>query len=339
MSGTPLIRDLEPPFDELLGESPEDFLEALGGPCWIVVKGTGSGKPRAITTLLHGNEPSGFRAMRHWLASDPQPPVDIHVCVASVDAARTSPVFTWRERKGGRDLNRAFRAPYEGPEGKLAKEILDRLLELDPEALVDLHNTSGSGPAFGLAAVVDDQHKRLSSFFSESMVRMGSALGTLVEATVDKFPSLIVECGGVPDSESDTTALRGIQAFAEAESLWAGPPSQAAEFYEKPIRIKIREGLRLVYSGAKAEDADLTLRDDIDRLNHGLTDVGELLGWLGPKGFDALLPEGPAGGPPLDSLLRERDGRIETACEMKILLATTRADIGVSDCLFYIIPC
>ncbi len=338
MSGGALIRVLKPPYAPLLGESPEDFLEALGGPSWLVVKGTGMGRPRAITTLLHGNEPSGFRALRHWLASDPQPPVDIHVCVASVEAARTSPLFTWRERKGGRDINRAFRAPYEGPEGLLAKEILDRLLKIDPEALVDLHNTSGSGPSFGLAAVVDDQHKRLSSFFTERMVRLGSSLGTLMEATVDSFPSLIVECGGVPDSESDATALRGIAAFAESESLWGGPASEMAEFYEKPTRIKIKEGFQLVYADSKAKDADLTLRNDIDRLNHGVTASGELLGWVGEKGLDVLIPQGPAGGPPIRALLREREGRLETACELKILLATTRADIGVSDCLFYLIP-
>jgi hypothetical protein len=51
-----------------------------------------------------------------------------------------------------------------------------------------------------------------------------------------------------------------------------------------------------------------------------------------------LCPEGPAGGPALADLLRERDGRLETARRVKILLATTRADIGVSDCLFYLIP-
>jgi len=338
VSGEPLIRDLEPPYAPLLGESPEEFLNSLKGPSWFVVKGSGSGRPRAIMTLLHGNEPSGFRALRRWLASDPTPPVDIHICVASVEAASTPPLFTWRERRDGRDLNRAFRAPYEDYEGSLAKEILDRLLKLNPEALVDLHNTSGSGPSFGLAAVVDERHKRLSSFFSERMVRLGSSLGTLMEATVDVFPALIVECGGVPDSESDAVALQGIKAFTESESLWGGPETDTVEFYEKPTRIKLKKGLRLVYADSRSDEADLTLRDDIDRLNHGVTASGELLGWLHGQGLDALLPEGPAGGPALETMLRERDGRLETACEMKILLATTRSDIGVSDCLFYIIP-
>jgi len=209
---------------------------------------------------------------------------------------------------------------------------------LNPEALVDLHNTSGSGPSFALAVKVDDAHKHLSAFFTDSIVRLGSSLGTLMEATVDSFPTLTIECGGVPDAESDTTAIRGIERFTAAPSLWEGPAREAVEYYEKPTRIKMKEGFTLVYADSKSEGAGLTLRGDIDRLNHGVTPEGELLGWLGSEGIAVLRPEGPAGGPPLSSLLRERDGRLETVCPLKILQATTRADIGISDCLFYLIP-
>jgi hypothetical protein len=323
------------PFDRVLGGTPEEFLENLPGPSWFVVKGSGPGRPRLITTLLHGNEPSGFRALHRWLLGDPRPAVDVHVCVASVEAARTPPLFTWRERRGGTDLNRVFQGPFTGFEGELAKNILTRIEDVDPEAIVDLHNASGSTPSFSLAACVDGRHRRLSSFFTQRMVRVGTPLGTLMEAVVDRWPSLIVECGGAADEESDAVAYHGIKRFTEAASVFDVAGDNAVELLENPVRIRLREGLSLEYAEERSE-ADVTLREDIDRFNYGETAGGELVGWVGDlEAFEASVP---AGRPPLDELLRVRGGRLETARPLRFLLATTRTDIGASDCLFYVIP-
>jgi len=331
------LTTIEAPFDRLLGESPEEFLENLPGSAWLVIPGSGPGRPRALTTLLHGNEPSGFRAVHRWLKNGGRPAVDLHVCLASVEAARTAPFFTWRARRGGRDLNRCFKEPFEGYEGELAGSILERLNDLKPEALIDLHNTSGSGPAFSLASRVDAAHERLSSFFTLRMVRLRTELGTIMEATVASFPTLTVECGGVPDAESEETAFRGFKAFAEAPAPLRPEDTGPVELLESPIQVKLKPGLSLIYGDRSAEGIDLTLREDIDRLNYGVTAAGTEIGWIDRESLDfldALIPEG---SPPLSGMLRVRDGTLETARPLRFLLATTRADIGVSDCLFYLI--
>ena len=64
------IRDPQP---ALAGASPEEFLANLGGPACLFFEGRDKSRTRAFVTLLHGNEPSGFFALRRWLLSGASP--------------------------------------------------------------------------------------------------------------------------------------------------------------------------------------------------------------------------------------------------------------------------
>ena len=46
------------------------------------------------------------------------------------------------------DLNRCFSYPSQAPVYQRARAIRQAIAEVEPECVVDLHNTSGSGPAF-----------------------------------------------------------------------------------------------------------------------------------------------------------------------------------------------
>ena len=50
-----------------LTKTPEEFLEKLKKPSWILLKGKDRTRCRVLTTLLHGNEPSGFIALHRYL--------------------------------------------------------------------------------------------------------------------------------------------------------------------------------------------------------------------------------------------------------------------------------
>ncbi|MBQ0785555.1 MAG: hypothetical protein KBT66_15110, partial [Amphritea sp.] len=63
------IHFLHNPKPETLPENVGAFLRQLGGPTLIVVDGRDNSRCRAIATLLHGNEPSGVRAILGWLRS------------------------------------------------------------------------------------------------------------------------------------------------------------------------------------------------------------------------------------------------------------------------------
>ena len=60
------------------------WLESLGGATAWLVPGRDRSRTRVVTTLLHGNEPSGFVALHDWLRSGPQPAVDSLLIVGNV---------------------------------------------------------------------------------------------------------------------------------------------------------------------------------------------------------------------------------------------------------------
>jgi hypothetical protein len=93
------------------------FLSALAGSAAIRITGAERRRCRVVVTLLHGNEPSGARAVLPWLRGGAQPAVDVLCVLAAVRAALQPPGFAQRMLPGERDLNRCFRPPFDGAEG------------------------------------------------------------------------------------------------------------------------------------------------------------------------------------------------------------------------------
>jgi hypothetical protein len=90
MPGSP-IADLGTLTPADIPPTPDELLDALAGPTWVRRAGRDRTRTRAVSSLLHGNEPSGFRAV-HALLRRPQPPaVDIVCFIGGVEAARAAP--------------------------------------------------------------------------------------------------------------------------------------------------------------------------------------------------------------------------------------------------------
>ena len=55
------------------------FLQQLDGLSIFDIKGVDQSRNRVITTLIHGNEPSGFIASHWWLRNDKIPATNIRI--------------------------------------------------------------------------------------------------------------------------------------------------------------------------------------------------------------------------------------------------------------------
>lgn len=200
-------------------ETIEAFLASLGGPTWLHIPGKRNDRCRVVTTLLHGNEPSGAMALHRWLREGRQPAVDLHCFIASVEAALTGPLFTHRMLPGHPDLNRCFKAPFAGREGAIARECMAHIEQLQPEAVVDIHNTSGDGPAFGVSACDKPAHNALAACFTHRMVITDLRMGALFEATRDALPMVTVEVGGNQEEAAHQTAYEGLCHYAGSDDV------------------------------------------------------------------------------------------------------------------------
>lgn len=331
-----MIRIIEAPSPADVGPTVDAFLEWMGEPSWLHIPGQDRSRCRAFVTLLHGNEPSGIRALHQLIYSGLCPAVDLVCFIGVVQTALGPPLFSRRNQERFRDMNRCFRAPFQGEEGEIARQLLRELRTARPEALVDMHNTSCPSPPYGVSTRLDAAREGLISLFASILIHTDQRLGALIEATEDDFPTVVIEAGGSADAEADLLALRGLEQYFTAESLPKSPPVPVTVL-SHPIRVELREGARLAFDTGPVPGADLTLRADFDRRNFSVVEPGEVLGWLGPAGLNVLGARDGSGRERARELFAVRDGCLHAARPLQPLMVTTDPMIARSDCLFYVV--
>lgn len=316
--------------------SAEEFLQQLAGPAIITQQGIDNSRYRAMVTLLHGNEPSGLKALLRWLQSGQRPAVNAVFIIASVGAALAAPGFYYRMLPGHRDLNRCFRPPYNDREGQLALAILDALRRYNPESLIDIHNTSGTGPAFGVAVSDDPVHDALITPFAPRLIITDLRLGALMEVSEFDLPTVTVECGGNQDPESDEIAWDGLCRYLRTEHILQLPPADfGLEKLTNPVRLELCPGNRLVYAEQPVTGVELTLRPDIEHFNFGTVSPEATLGWLGKEGLSTLTARDSTGHEHIHQLYRCVGNELKLVQARKLFMITTNPDIATSDCLWY----
>ena len=338
-----LLHTLDAPDDPgFWPEAPEAFLRLLaaeGAAAWIRQPGRDRARTRVVATLLHGNEPSGTRAVHAWRRSGSEPAVDTIFFLGSLAAALEPPGFAHRTLHGHRDLNRCFLPPFEGREGELAREVLGRIRDLAPEALVDVHNTTGHTPPYGVGPRTDPERLALASLFADRYVESDLRLGALVEAVADELPAVVVECGMTGEPEPDRVALAGLGRFLEAERLAPGPDEKARidamAVVGSPVRVCLQPGLALRYADAAVPGADLTVDAAIDRHNFETVVPGTPVGWMPEGGEWPFVATRADGAEVSEELFRLRGGVLEARRSFVPIMMTTDPEIAVQDCIFY----
>lgn len=308
-----------------------DFLHALPGPTAIHVTGADTSRTRVLVTLSHGNEPSGLEAIHAWLRSGRAPRVNVVIVLGGVEAARTEPMFYFRMLPGQRDLNRCFRPPFIDGPGQIADAMLRHIRRQAPEAVIDLHNTSGSNPPFSVTIGDSPEQRALSALFADMAVVTDLRLGSLMEQDFG-CPVVTIEAGGSQDHTALRVAAAGLEHYFHREDVFADPAPVTV--LEHPLRLELAPHARIDFSDRPLPGRDLTMRADIERLNFAPIGTDEPLGWLGTDGLDTLRI---GTGLDVSAFFRELGGQLYAAHPMRLFMATTRADIAASDCLFYFV--
>lgn len=331
------ILNWESPDTNSVGETVEQFLHQLEGPTWFIFPGKEHDRSRVIVTLLHGNEPSGLHALHDWILSGETPHTDLYCFVGSVAAAQEIPVFHYRMLPKHRDLNRCFRPPFNDQEGVIAADLLHRLTTLRPEAVIDVHNTSGAGPAFSIATNEDPRHQQIAALFTNNHIVTDLRLGSLMEFDTEGFTVTTIECGGAHDPHAHNLACDGFKAFARTENLFT-EAAPAINLFHYPVRVELIAGANITISEQPDPYADLTLHSDSERLNFSIAEQGTDLGWLGAGGLDCIVARDSHGNDHVQHYFENIEGKWLTKQPLKLFMVTRNADIAMSDCLFYFVP-
>lgn len=329
------FRFMRNPLATQIGDNVEQFLRILDGPACVFLDGEDSGRTRAFVTLLHGNEPSGVMALFRWLKSARRPAVNMVCIIASVPAAVEAPLFSHRMLPGVRDLNRCFRPPFEDAQGQLAEEILEILKMHHPEAVIDMHNTSGSGPSFGVCTHMDRQHDALVSIFTQRLIISNLGLGALMDISEHSYPTVTVEVGGRLDEDAHELAYDGLQRYFLALTVLAQDETDwGLELLRDPIRLELNNEVSLSY-GEEPGDCDITLKPDIEHYNFGVISADTQLGWAAGDARRLFTALDAGGRCAVSRLVRIEEGALYPAQSLKLFMITNNSAIAQSDCLFY----
>lgn len=332
------LNQLTDPRPEQVADSVRGFLEQLAGPTVIRLTGRDSSRCRMAITLLHGNEPSGLKAIWRLIKDGFKPAINLDVVVAHVEAAMTPPLFSLRQLPGDRDLNRCFAPPFDDRPGKIAAAILQTIEDLKPEAIVDIHNTSGDGPAFTLATELNRQVSLLSAFFSHRMIVTDLRMKTLMEIGCHKMPVVTIECGGAGGPAADECAYTGLKAYASTDDLFAQHLAlEDMDIYLHPVRLELVAGCDIQYikdlENPEEATADVLLPRNIDACNFGVITPERALGLI--RDCDGLRLKNGDGIHPIDAYFEVKEGMLYPRDRLKLFMVTTNPVIAKSDCLLY----
>jgi hypothetical protein len=338
MSQALYLNYFENPNPDDFGESVESFLHYLQKATAILLTGQDSSKTRAVCTLLHGNEPSGTQAIFDYLKSKKVPRFDTLFIIGSVQAASSEPLFSQRMLLGQRDLNRCFRPPYDDQQGQIAKAILDLLKYVQPECLIDIHNTSGSGPSFAVAIAEDANHIAITSLFTNDLIVTDLRLGALMELSEEKMITVTIECGGAQDKSSHIIAHEGLHRYLSAERVMADTDGQyPINIFHNPIRLETKNLGEVAYAKEPDNAAVITLPEQAYKFNYGMLTKDEFIGYLNQDGFAQLTAIDHLGNERLEEFFEEREGKLFSRHPIKVFMMTTNPFIAKTDCLFYFI--
>lgn len=332
-----LFKFLINPEPDSIAETPEQFLGNLNAPTIIHQSGFDSNRTRVITTLLHGNEPSGIKAVHRWLKSKRKPATDVVFIIPSVQVALHEELYKHRVLPGKRDLNRCFKAPYQIDEqGKLAHKILEVLTHYQPEAVIDMHNTSGAGPAFAVSVSEDKNNLALCSLFTNHLIITTLKLGALMEISEFLYPTITLECGGRLQNRAHQVAWNGIKKFLTVDNVFDTSQIENVDIAYNPFRVELQPESSITYAEQIQADATLTLPPTVEQLNLGITKADTFLGWTNSdKLSDVFVVDTDHKTQMINSIFNIENNQLLSKTDLKLFMVTTNPKIAKTDCLCY----
>lgn len=310
----------------------ERLCEVFEGPTLIRIEGE-KRAPLFVSVLLHGNEHSGWAAMKKLMGtmrSKPRRPILLFV--GNVPAARVNA----RMLPGQADYNRIWRGNAHS-ECAWAQQLLTEMRTEGLFAAVDIHNNTGRNPLYSCIPRLDEPFVHLAQLFSKHAVYFLHPPQTQTNAFGDFVPAITLECGLSGDKGGVARAaefLKECLLMDEFPARESTPREHELSIYQTKVRLVVSAAATLTWEGDLAEaGASLILRRDLDMLNFTQVPAGTVLGWYrGEKPISEDLETEQSGAP----FLRMENGQIVLTRPCIPSMLTLSERIIREDCLGYL---
>jgi succinylglutamate desuccinylase len=328
----PTILDHLP--DGLLDRPAHQLHEVLDGPTLLHLPGRRP-RPLFVSVLQHGNEISGWEAVRRLLkgryARDPLPR-SLILLIANVRAASRNRRYLSDQP----DYNRCWPGSdtEAGDVHRLFERITSHVRAQKPLASIDIHNNTGENPHYAAINRTDPAHLRLASLFSRTVLYFTQPRGVQSMAFGEFCPAVTLECGPPSRLDGADHALSYLASIINAEELDPRPPApEDIELFQMVATVNLPPAHSFSFS---PDGSDIVLREDLDQLNFRELPPGTRLGHVNAPVDPALLVRGHEEVDASAVWFSVDKGDILTSRPMMPAMLTTDERVIRQDCLCHL---
>ncbi|WP_237068360.1 M14 family metallopeptidase [Microbulbifer guangxiensis] len=310
-------------------DHPSRLLELFGGPTLVSLEGAAA-EPLMISTLLHGNETTGFfalqRLLRHYRDGLPR---SLLIFFGNVEAAAQGV----RHLPGQPDFNRIW-GGGEGAEARMAREVLTYARGRRVIANIDIHNTTGRNPYYACVNRTSEDFLRLANGFTEIVIYFTEPHEVNSNAFAKFCPSVTLECGlpGIPEG------IEHLYRYLEHLLHTVGDKGRAADegrIYHTVARLKVPYYCRFDFAFDSKSSRDFSFIRHFDHFNFQCVPRGTVLAYTRRDGPQLAVLDN------RDRLVTEKylgfeDGKVIARQDLIPSMFTTDGDVAREDSLGYL---
>ncbi|MDE0054495.1 MAG: M14 family metallopeptidase [Gammaproteobacteria bacterium] len=288
--------------------------DVLAGPTLFDLSGGRKGT-LFLTVLQHGNETSGWDAVRALLGTGNAPPLMLFV--ANVDAARQNV----RKLPGGVDFNRAWEGG-DSVEAAIAEEVTARARAAKPLAAIDIHNNTGRNPPYSVVTRTDERSLGAAAAFAQRVIVIDHP-GVQTRRFSEFCTAVTVEVG----TARDPTSVDRARAYLENAFRWREPPRAPAQqlyIYRNLARVLI-----------DGDDGAVTPRDEFEAFNFERAESGTVIADV--RDSQGLKAVDEHGADVTARYFRTTDGEVRLRRAVIPSMYTTDLRAARADCLCYLL--
>ncbi len=254
-------------YAQLLEAEPQDLQALLQGPSLLHFAGARA-PALFVSVLLHGNENTGWYALRELLRAYQGRPLPraISVFVGNVQAAQHG----LRRLDGQLDYNRIWRGGA-APEQQMAQAVLAEMRARGVFASIDVHNNSGRNPHYGCVNVLEPAYLHLATLFSRTVVWFLQPDSVQSMAFAKIAPAVTIECGKPGQAFGVEHVRDYLDACLHLQELPEHPvAAHDLDLYHTVATVKVPDAVRFCFcteEAASGAEVDLVLPEGLDRMN------------------------------------------------------------------------
>ena len=303
--------------------------ERLAGPTLIHLPGRQT-RPLFVSVLLHGNEDTGWEAVRQLLQgyADRELPRSLSLFIGNVEAARDGV----RHIEGKPDYNRIWKGG-ESEEAQMAQALIQIMRQRNVFASIDIHNNTGLNPHYACINVLQQPFLQLATLFSRTIVYFIRPDSVQSMAFSKLCPAVTVECGKAGLSHNTEHAMTFVEGALHLDHFPEhAVPNSDYELYHTVATVKVPQTVRYSFSDT---DADLLFPRDLDHMNFRELPAGTELARIGHGGA-RLEAWDERGEDVAERYFDMENGRLTTRLPVMPSMLTLNEEVIRQDCLCYL---